>query len=73
MMNFQRRNYVGITFRSYFEDHWREYLALRKISEGDSAAVFPEKYGAEERDKYYTSIAFGSWGGASGHDSTIIA
>lgn len=58
----------------YFENHWREYLKLRDIlDDSKTEPKFPENYDVKERDKYYNSIAFSGWGGASGHDSVIIA
>lgn len=60
-------------FRNYFENHWRDYLALRQIESGETDAVFPSDYDVEARDVYYKSISFSGWGGSAGHDSTIIA
>lgn len=57
----------------YFEDHWRAYMLLRKIDNGEAEPTFPEVWGPAERDAYYSSIAWAGWGGASGHDSVIIA
>ncbi|XP_067945201.1 ADP-ribosylhydrolase ARH1-like isoform X2 [Watersipora subatra] len=58
---------------SYFEDHWKEYLDLRQITNGDVEPVFPEVYGVEERDSYYKKISYSGWAGSGGHDSVIIA
>jgi len=58
----------------YFEDAWKKYLTSRNIlEEGQNQPVFPEQYGIVERDKFYNSISWDGWGGASGHDSTLIA
>eukprot|EP00026_Physarum_polycephalum_P012733 Phypoly_transcript_13061.p1 GENE.Phypoly_transcript_13061~~Phypoly_transcript_13061.p1 ORF type:complete len:355 (+),score=56.58 Phypoly_transcript_13061:141-1067(+) len=58
----------------YFKNHWVAYLKKRDIDEeGKTKPVFPEKYGVEERDAFYKSISYDGWGGASGHDSVIIA
>jgi len=56
----------------YFVDHWKAYLTLRQLTEG-GPPQFPPNYGVAERDQFYTSISMNGWGGASGHDSTIIA
>jgi len=56
-----------------FESSWRSYLDLRQISGGDTEPVYPEVWGVEERDKFYSSISYKGWGGASGDDSVIIA
>ncbi|KAF6019595.1 ADPRH [Bugula neritina] len=58
---------------SDFEDKWRDYLTGRQITDGSSDPVYPEKFGVEERDEFYKSLSYSGWGGASGHDSTIIA
>jgi len=57
----------------FFETHWKEYMKLRRVSENETEATFPEVYGVRERDSYYQSISWAGWGGASGHDSVIIA
>ena len=44
-------------------------MKLRDIATDDkSKPVFPEKYDVAARDKYYNSISYSGWGGASGHD-----
>ncbi|XP_067945206.1 ADP-ribosylhydrolase ARH1-like [Watersipora subatra] len=58
---------------SYFENHWKEYLALRQITDGEHEPVFPDAYGVKERDEYYNELSFSGWGGSAGHDSVIIA
>ena len=59
---------------SYFEEHWKTYLTDRGIFNPDSGDIkFPDKYGIEERDKFYRSISFSGTGGASGHDAPMIA
>jgi ADP-ribosylarginine hydrolase len=46
-----------------------DYLKLRDIATEDKKEpVFPENYGVAQRDKYYKSISYSGWGGASGHD-----
>ncbi|PIK55910.1 hypothetical protein BSL78_07180 [Apostichopus japonicus] len=57
----------------YFSTQWMKYLEIRNITDGKSPPKFPEKYGIEERDKFYNSVSFGGWGGASGHDAPMIA
>ena len=57
----------------YFKHHWATYLELRGIQDGKSEPKFPEKYGVDERDEFYSYISYAGWGGASGHDATIIA
>jgi len=59
--------------RNYFESAWAEYLKLRGLESGQDEPVFPENWGVRERDAYYSKISWSGWGGASGHDSTIIA
>ena len=59
---------------SYFEEHWKTYLTDRSILDPVSNDVkFPDKYGIDERDKFYRSISFSGTGGASGHDAPMIA
>ena len=59
---------------SYFEEHWKTYLTDRGIFNPDSGDIkFPDKYGVEERDEYYSSLSFDGTGGASGHDAPMIA
>ena len=60
-------------FRAYFTDHWTAYLKTRGISDGQSDPTFPDSYGIQERDKFYKSLSFDGWGGASGHDAPMIA
>ncbi|XP_071106396.1 ADP-ribosylhydrolase ARH1-like isoform X1 [Haliotis cracherodii] len=56
----------------YFKEHWEAYVDLRKLKSGEPE--FPSNYDDPDvRDDFYKSISFGGWGGASGHDSTIIA
>ena len=57
----------------YFTNKWKEYLALRGITDGTSQPKFPDKYGIRERDVYYKSVSYSGWGGASGHDAPMIA
>lgn len=58
---------------SYFKNCWCIYLELRGISDGKSNPKFPENYGVDERDDFYSSISYAGWGGASGHDAPMIA
>ena len=58
---------------SYFEGKWDDYLKLRNIQTGETDPVFPHTYGVEERDDFYKSVSYDGWGGASGHDSPMIA
>ena len=57
----------------YFKGKWTDYLSLRGILDGESEPSFPKSYGVKERDVFYKSVSFNGVGGASGHDSTIIA
>ena len=63
----------NIAHWDYFGDRWREYLKERQIDNGQSSPSFPEQYGPSERDKFYCSVSFSGWGGASGHDAPMIA
>jgi len=56
-------------FKQYFND----YLVLRNITNGQNDPVFPAKYGVVERDEQYKQWSYRGWGGASGHDSVVIA
>ena len=58
---------------SYFERNWKDYLALRGITDGTSEPLFPKDYGVKERDEFYKSLSFSGTGGASGHDAPMIA
>ncbi|XP_038642249.1 ADP-ribosylarginine hydrolase [Scyliorhinus canicula] len=58
---------------SYFEDQWKKYLQDRGILDGVSKPTFPKQYDVIERDKFYTSVSYSGWGGASGHDAPMIA
>ncbi|XP_072104494.1 ADP-ribosylhydrolase ARH1-like [Mobula birostris] len=58
---------------SYFQNKWNKYLQDRGIMDGVSKPIFPEPYGVAERDEFYTSVSYGGWGGASGHDAPMIA
>jgi ADP-ribosylarginine hydrolase len=57
----------------YFKDAWEKYLSDRGISDGSSKPQFPADYGPGERDKFYNSVSYSGWGGASGHDAPMIA
>eukprot|EP01117_Protostelium_nocturnum_P019679 TRINITY_DN8595_c0_g1_i1.p1 TRINITY_DN8595_c0_g1~~TRINITY_DN8595_c0_g1_i1.p1 ORF type:complete len:417 (-),score=130.58 TRINITY_DN8595_c0_g1_i1:36-1286(-) len=58
----------------FFEEQWKKYLGLRKITaKSPRLATFPKAYGIKERDSWYDSISFSGWGGSSGHDSVIIS
>jgi hypothetical protein len=59
---------------SYFVEKWTSYLKLRGISNHDeNKPAFPSKYDVKARDKFYASVSFSGWGGASGHDAPMIA
>lgn len=64
---------MKLTFRSYFTDHWTQYLSQRGILDGKSQPKFPDEYGVKERDLFYKTISYSGWGGASGHDAPMIA
>ncbi|XP_067673624.1 ADP-ribosylhydrolase ARH1-like [Haliotis asinina] len=56
----------------YFKENWEAYVELRDLASGKP--VFPKDYDDPEvRDIFYRQVSFRGWGGASGHDSTIIA
>lgn len=57
----------------YFENAWKNYLETRNITSGKTLPIFPSEYGIKERDKFYKSVSFSGWGGASGHDAPMIA
>ncbi|CAG2193774.1 unnamed protein product [Mytilus edulis] len=57
----------------YFENAWKNYLETRNITSGKTRPKFPSEYGIKERDKFYKSVSFSGWGGASGHDAPMIA
>ena len=63
----------------YFVKAWTMYVQERGIAAGSGEAVFPERYGVEERDKFIKSVAWrgpgvlSGWGGSSGHDAPMIA
>lgn len=57
----------------YFSGKWQDYLELRNLTSGEQEATFPESYTVKERDAFYKSLAFRSWGGSSGHDAPMIA
>ena len=56
---------------SYFETHWRDYLALRQLTSGKTDAVFEDHdvNSVKERDVFYKSLSYSGTGGASGHDA----
>ncbi|KAM8933711.1 ADP-ribosylarginine hydrolase [Pelodytes ibericus] len=58
---------------SYFETQWKSYLEQRGILDGKSQPIFPEKYGVEERDRFYQQLSYSGWGGSSGHDAPMIS
>ena len=57
----------------YFSKKWEDYLELRNLTSGEQEVTFPESYTVKERDAFYKSLAFRSWGGSSGHDAPMIA
>ena len=67
------QNEPNLSCRDYFTNAWQKYLQLRRIEDGASAPVFPDKYDFAERDKFVKSVSFSGWGGASGHDAPMIA
>ena len=64
--------YIKETWK-YFQTKWEHYLMLRGIRDGKSDPVFPENFDVKARDKFYRSISYAGWGGASGHDAPMIA
>ena len=66
---------ANVKAAEYFKEKWEAYLKLRNIRVADSTTkpTFPEKYGVKERDRFYSSVSFSGWGGASGHDAPMIA
>ena len=47
---------------------------MRGISDGQSEPKFrKEDNNVKDRDKFYKSLSFDGWGGASGHDAPMIA
>eukprot|EP00033_Pygsuia_biforma_P002004 GCRY01002229.1.p1 GENE.GCRY01002229.1~~GCRY01002229.1.p1 ORF type:complete len:439 (+),score=85.57 GCRY01002229.1:80-1396(+) len=58
---------------SYFYGHFERYLKSRGITSPGQRPVFPRPYGVEQRDDFYAELSFDGWGGASGHDSVLIA
>jgi len=59
---------------SYFFEKWTKYLQDRDILEPEkNVPLFPKNYGVRERDKFYNSVSWAGWGGASGHDAPMIA
>ncbi len=62
--------------RNIFTSFWLNYLKVRNIESGESEPIFPEKYGVEERDEFYKTIASigkHNWAGSNGLDSVLIA
>ena len=57
----------------HFENKWSTYLNHRKIIDGNSNPVFPNRFDVKKRDRFYKDISHEGIGGSSGHDSTIIA
>ena len=59
----------------YFEQHWRDYLALRQLTSGQTDPVFEDHNvdSVKERDAFYKSLSYSGTGGASGHDAPMIA
>ena len=56
-----------------FEKKFARYLKLRGIDKPGGTPSWPTPFGVAERDKFYTSLSFDGWGGASGDDSVLIA
>ncbi|XP_053326704.1 ADP-ribosylarginine hydrolase isoform X2 [Spea bombifrons] len=63
----------NLTNWAYFETQWNYYLKERGIMDGKSQPRFPEEYGVEERDEFYSKVSYSGWGGSSGHDAPMIA
>lgn len=57
----------------YFENAWKKYLEMRNLTSGCGPVEFPAEYDIADRDKFYKSLSFAGWGGASGHDAPMIA
>ncbi|XP_067260951.1 inactive ADP-ribosyltransferase arh2 isoform X1 [Chanodichthys erythropterus] len=57
----------------YFEAKWQFYLEERGIEDGESKAMFPEPYDAEETDKMYKRWSSEGCPGRRGHDAPMIA
>lgn len=67
---------LNLSSFDYFIDQWTNYMNVRNLSmdiEVEQIPEFPEDYGLIQRDRFYRSVAFRGWGGASGHDSVMIA
>ena len=60
---------------SYFEEHWKDYLALRQLENGKSDPVFDDHstHSVAERDAFYKNLSYSGTAGASGHDAPMIA
>lgn len=57
----------------YFNDAWTNYLTSRGITDGSSDPVFPQDYGVDARDEFYTSLSYCGCAGNSGHDAPMVA
>ncbi|XP_061181135.1 ADP-ribosylhydrolase ARH1-like isoform X2 [Saccostrea echinata] len=57
---------------NYFEERWKKYLEEKDLLEG-SQDPKPDNLDEDGRDKFYKSLSFSGWGGASGHDAPMIA
>ena len=59
---------------NYFIEQWQLYLDVRGIKDGYGPAKFPVDYGdSAVRDAFFSSLSYYGCGGASGHDSPMIA
>ncbi|XP_043094264.1 protein ADP-ribosylarginine hydrolase-like protein 1 isoform X2 [Puntigrus tetrazona] len=57
----------------YFEAKWQFYLEERGIEDGQSKAMFPDRYDAEETDRMYKRWSSEGCPGRRGHDAPMIA
>lgn len=61
-----------VYFRGYFNNKWQTYLTQKGLLDGRRDPL-ADRTDADERDSFYTSLSFDGVGGASGHDSPMIA
>eukprot|EP00455_Lapot_gusevi_P048960 TRINITY_DN6854_c0_g2_i3.p1 TRINITY_DN6854_c0_g2~~TRINITY_DN6854_c0_g2_i3.p1 ORF type:complete len:386 (+),score=44.75 TRINITY_DN6854_c0_g2_i3:43-1200(+) len=58
---------------SFFIESWRSYLKKRRLTSGETEAMFPANYDQVTRERFYLQLSYRGWPGASGHDSVLIA
>ncbi|KRX10219.1 SMAD/FHA domain [Pseudocohnilembus persalinus] len=66
---------------NFFQEQWEKYIKLRNLPQNKNIPKneinlkFPKNYNQEilEKEHFIKSVSFRGWGGASGHDSVIIA